>query len=148
MEEIGRLVRARRELAVGKRHRVAVGIAVGNVADGRLVGIERATARYPVVQIPGKNPLSERYALQFLDIAQRAKRRVSNLHRISIPTRRRAIPPILCAYYFHGQPERSSSVRKQRERRSGVHTLAIAGASCRLSIANMFFQSRLVAGSS
>src|SRR5439155_1458863 len=93
MEQIGRLVRPRSQLGIGDGDRLAVGIAIGDVADGDFLRIERAAAGDPVVQIPGKYSLVERHALQLFAVAQRPKRRVSDLHCRPVPIHE-TTPPI------------------------------------------------------
>src|SRR5262245_51167260 len=81
MEEAGRPRRAGLQITVADAERSTVRIAVGDVADGDLVRIERAAARDPVVQVPGEDAFLERHALELLDIPQRPQRRVVDLHR-------------------------------------------------------------------
>src|ERR1700716_1221259 len=83
MKEVGRLGRARAQLGIGDGDRLAVGVAVGDVANGDLAGIVRAALRNPVVQVPGKNPLVERHALERFDVLQRSKRHVCRPHLTS-----------------------------------------------------------------
>jgi hypothetical protein len=85
VKEIGGLDRARLQFAIADRRRLALGVAVGDVADGDLFRIQHASAGNPVVQIPGEDPLIERHALEFFDVLQRSKRRVGRLHWRSVP---------------------------------------------------------------
>src|SRR5262249_58539707 len=84
----------------------AVGAGAREVADGDLAGTRRAPAGEPVVQVPGKNPFTERHALELLDVAQGPQRRVIRVHGLP---KGGGVDPRLVPLYAMGRGERRAS---------------------------------------